>query len=126
MEQASAHSRGIAQAIVDNFFPSFQSDDREAAVGFYGEGANLYFQGQEYEGTDAIHEFFSTLPTFLLQITGVEVHSVPTPDESWSMVIVTGSLEYGHVTATFHSNLCVQANREDFRAFIRSHSFTWT
>jgi hypothetical protein len=126
MDGASTHSRGIAQAIVADFFPSFQSHDREAAIRFYGRGAALHFQGQQFEGIDAIRQFFSTLRTFSLHITRADVHSVPSPDGFWSMVIVVGSVEFGDVTATFHSNLCVQANRQDFRAFVRSHSFTWT
>jgi hypothetical protein len=40
----------------------------------------------------------------------------------WSMVIVGGPIEYGDVVATFHSNLCVQANGEELCAFIHSHS----
>jgi hypothetical protein len=120
-----AHSRGIGDALVEHFFPSF-AGDREEALTFYGEGSNLYFQGSEIQGPEAIKEFLLALPPLCgLRVDGFEVQPIPTSDGSWSLIVVIGGIELKDRWATFHSSFCVQSRREDFMAFIRSHSFTW-
>jgi hypothetical protein len=120
------HALGIGNALLERFFPSFEST-REEAVSFSGDGSALYFQGQELHGPEAIAEFLLSLSPFSgLVVTGLEVQPIPTADDSWSMIIATGKVGVGNERATFHSTFCVQSRKEDCQAFIRSHSFTWT
>jgi hypothetical protein len=124
MAQPVPDSLGIAQALVESFFPKLaQISDRSEAVTFYGEGATLYFQGNERTGRQAIHEYLAGLPPMSLNVTGYEVQTVPGSD-LWSMVIVIGSVQIGgDKVMSFHSSVYVESRCSDQTAFIRYHSF---
>ena len=116
-------SLGIADAIIQNFFPSLQqASNRENAISFFGDDASLYFQGTTVTGKQNIYQFLSSLPDLTFNITGYEVQTVPQSD-LWSMLIVFGTMQNEHVQ-TFHSSVYVEARKSDQTAFIRYFSLT--
>jgi hypothetical protein len=120
------HARGIGEAIVEQFLPSFLLGQEDALV-FYGEGATLYFQGQELRGIDEIRTFLAGIAPFSnVHVAGFDVQPIPGRELSWSLIVATGQIGVSDRLASFHSTFCVQGRKEDCQAFIRSHSFTWT
>jgi hypothetical protein len=119
------HARGIGDALIGTFFPSFEGN-REEALTFYGDRATLYFQGTEIVGSEAISAFLSGVPPFsCLHVDAFDVQPIPRPASSWFLIVATGKLSFGNHFSTFHSTFCVESRQQDCTAFIRSHSFTW-
>jgi hypothetical protein len=123
---AWTHARGIGEAVVERFLPLFALG-REDALPFYGEGATLYFQGEERRGADEIRAFLAGISPFAgLRVAAFDVQPIPGRGGAWSLIVATGQAGVGDRLASFHSTFCVQGRKEDCQAFIRSHSFTWT
>lgn len=121
--EPSPDSVGIASAIVNVFFKSL-NEDRKTAATFFGEDGTLFFQGETVTGQNNILEFFNSLPSISLRVTGYEVQTVPQSD-LWSMVIVIGTSQIGEENSKiFHSSAYVEARTSDHTAFIRYFSFT--
>jgi hypothetical protein len=118
----SGHSLGIASVLVKAFFPALENDRKKAGT-FYGSCATLCWQGEQIDSDRKIREFLARLPQFQVRVDGYEVQTVPGSDETWSMVVVIGTIKLQDSVKRFHSSLYVEARKDEGVAFIQHQAF---
>jgi hypothetical protein len=123
----SPHSAGIAQRLVEDFFP-WIATDKDRAADFYSETASLSWNGQEMTSSahsDDIRLFLRTLPDLKINITGYNVQTVPSMEE-WSMIVVIGTMIFPDGLRNFHSTFYVKADMTAPRASIQFQTMSLT
>jgi hypothetical protein len=127
----SPHSLGIAQQLIEDFFP-WLATDKDRAADFYGETASLSWNGQNMTSSahsDDIRLFLRTVPDLEINVTACDAQTLPGTQETaqeWSMVVVAGTMIFPDGLRHFHSALFIEADTTAPRARIQFQTMTLT